>query len=191
MLSGGSSGPAFIVEDVDASLVVQRVRERQCPPQADIGEAGIEPMTPAELAVVENWIAAGAPLVDLAHEVAAGDDDPLVSSDDRQFWSFRPPERPDIPSVEQAELVNNPIDAFLLSRLEEEGLSYSPEAERLALLRRATFALTGLSARTGRDRRLAQRRPAECLGSARRSAVGLPALRRAPGTVLAGSGRIR
>lgn len=144
MLAGGASGPAIVAANPDASPLVQRVRERLCPPQADIGEAGIEPMTPDELATVVAWITRGAPEVADEPDVVSAADDPLVSEDDRRFWSFLPPRRPDVPAVRHDELVNNPIDAFLLARLEEHGLSYADEADRLTLLRRATFDLTGL-----------------------------------------------
>lgn len=144
MLTGGDSGPAVIPGDPEASLLVQRVRERQCPPKDDLGEAGIEPMTEAELATVQKWIALGAPQVDDEPEFIPDGNDPLVSDADRRFWSFQPPQRPHIPSVQHAELVSNPIDAFLLARLEEHGLSSAGEADRLTLLRRATFDLTGL-----------------------------------------------
>src|SRR5206468_12974134 len=61
---------------------------------------------------------------------------------DRQFWAFKKPVRLAVPDVKAKERVRNPIDAFLLAALEKKGLSYSPEAERVALLRRATFDLT-------------------------------------------------
>ena len=64
MLAGGASGPAIVAYSPAESRLVQRAGDRQCPPKKDVGEAGIEPMTPAELATVERWIAAGAPLAD-------------------------------------------------------------------------------------------------------------------------------
>jgi hypothetical protein len=59
-------------------------------------------------------------------------------------WSFRAPVRPPIPQVKQASWVHNPIDAFILARLEEVGLQPSPEVSRRQLIRRVTFDLTGL-----------------------------------------------
>ena len=70
--------------------------------------------------------------------------DPLVTDQDRDFWAFRPPQSAAVPNVRQAERVRNPIDAFVLARLEPTGLTLAPEADRLTLLRRATFDLTGL-----------------------------------------------
>lgn len=62
----------------------------------------------------------------------------------RQFRSFRPIERPPVPHVKRRELVANPIDAFILARLEANDMLPLPGADRLTLLRRATFDLWGL-----------------------------------------------
>jgi Protein of unknown function (DUF1553)/Protein of unknown function (DUF1549)/Concanavalin A-like lectin/glucanases superfamily/Planctomycete cytochrome C len=59
-------------------------------------------------------------------------------------WSFVPPKRPALPEVSQKSWVRNPIDDFVLARLEHEQLKPSPEADRATLLRRVTFDLTGL-----------------------------------------------
>jgi hypothetical protein len=59
-------------------------------------------------------------------------------------WPFLPPTRPTVPDVNDKTWVRNPIDAFVLSRLEKKGLAPSREADKLALLRRVTFDLTGL-----------------------------------------------
>ena len=61
-----------------------------------------------------------------------------------KHWAFEPPQRATLPEVKTAGWVRNPIDAFLLSKLEAKGLSYSREADKLTLLRRATLDLTGL-----------------------------------------------
>ncbi len=59
-------------------------------------------------------------------------------------WSFVPPARPPLPAVKDASWPRNPIDHFVLARLEREGLGPSPEADRTTLLRRAALDLTGL-----------------------------------------------
>lgn len=145
MLKGGNSGPAIVEGNPGSSALVRRVRERLCPPKKDIGEAGIEPMTPDELEVVEKWISLGAPLAPAADSPSVTpQNDPLVDEEDRQFWSFQSPKQSAPPKVADADRVRNPIDTFLLAKLEEKGLSFSPEASKLTLLRRATFDLTGL-----------------------------------------------
>ena len=60
-------------------------------------------------------------------------------------WSFIPPSRPPLPEVHHADWVHNPIDVFVLHRLELQGLAPSPEAEPHTLARRLSLALTGLA----------------------------------------------
>lgn len=74
----------------------------------------------------------------------AGGADRVITPEERGHWAYQPVRRPDVPQVRQAELVRNPIDAFLLARLEAEGLSFSRPATRGELIRRVTFDLTGL-----------------------------------------------
>jgi hypothetical protein len=59
-------------------------------------------------------------------------------------WAYQPPKRPELPAVKNARWVRNPIDSFILARLESEGLKPAPEADKTTLLRRVTFDLTGL-----------------------------------------------
>ena len=71
--------------------------------------------------------------------------DPALTPKQRAHWSFVPPKRPDVPKVNAPlRVAANPIDAFILARLEKEGLKPSPPADRLTLLRRVTLDLTGL-----------------------------------------------
>ena len=62
----------------------------------------------------------------------------------RGFWSVQPIRKPALPAVKNAKWVRNPIDAFVLARLEQRGLAPAPEADQATLLRRITFDLIGL-----------------------------------------------
>ena len=62
----------------------------------------------------------------------------------RQFWSFKAVQRSEPPAVKDAAWARNPIDRFVLARLESEGLTPAPEADKLTIIRRLTFNLTGL-----------------------------------------------
>ncbi len=62
----------------------------------------------------------------------------------QRFWSFRPPKAPPRPVIKNRRWVNQPLDAFVLARLERQGASPAPEAARRTLIRRVTFDLTGL-----------------------------------------------
>ena len=144
LLKGGKSGPAIIPGKPDESLLVKRIVAEEMPPLEFQQAYAVRPVTSVELEKLGQWITAGAPTgPEEVLEVGSGPD-PLVSEKDRQFWSFQPPKRPRVPQVRQKHLARTPIDAFLLEKLEAKGLRFSPEADRLVLMRRAYFDLIGL-----------------------------------------------
>lgn len=71
-------------------------------------------------------------------------EEPPITAAERNHWAFRPLHRPAPPDVRNREQVRNPIDQFVLHRLEAVRLKLRPEAERRVLIRRLTFDLTGL-----------------------------------------------
>jgi hypothetical protein len=144
MLRGGKSGPAIVPGKPEESRVIAKVRAGEMPPRDRLVEASVKPIEPAETDLLARWIAAGAPEVAVAPDVATTQPDPLVTDPDRAFWAFRPPQPVAVPAVRAAARVRNPIDAFVLHGLESKGLALAPEADRLTLLRRACFDLTGL-----------------------------------------------
>jgi mono/diheme cytochrome c family protein len=145
LLKGGKSGPAIIPGNPEESVLIRRLEaEEMHPPDPKLLEAYlVRPLNSSELEKLRQWIAAGAPAGDEVQEVGSGPD-PLVRDEDRKFWSFQPPKRPPLPRVRNQQMVRTPIDAFLLKKLESKGLSFSPEADRLTLIRRAYFDLIGL-----------------------------------------------
>ena len=107
-----------------ASEILKRVApenpaRRMPPPYSDR-----KPLTETEVATLRTWIEQGAKW--------------------QGHWSFTAPVRPEEPAVQNRSWVRNPIDSFILARLEREGLVPSPEADRARLLRRVSFDLTGL-----------------------------------------------
>ena len=64
--------------------------------------------------------------------------------DDKAAWALRTPLRPALPLVRDGRWIENPIDSFILARLEKAGISPSRPADKLTLLRRVSFDLTGL-----------------------------------------------
>ena len=144
MLKGGKSGPAFVPGKPDESLILKRIRAEEMPPRSRLTEVSVKPMEAEELSKLTRWIELGAPEAVEEPEVAGTATDPLVRAEDRDFWSFQPPQAVTAPNVKHADRVRNSIDAFVLQKLEEKGLSLSPEADRLTLIRRAAFDLTGL-----------------------------------------------
>lgn len=70
--------------------------------------------------------------------------EPTWTAEQREHWSLLPPSRPPVPRVDDSEWVRNPIDAFILAEIEAFGLKPAPEADRVTLIRRLRFDLTGL-----------------------------------------------
>jgi Protein of unknown function (DUF1553)/Protein of unknown function (DUF1549)/Planctomycete cytochrome C len=94
-----------------------------------------EPLTPLQVGTLRAWIDQG----------AKWPEDPSgTGRNARGHWAFRPPVRPAEPSVRTHNWARNPIDRFILARLDAEGLSPSPEADKLTLLRRLSLDLIGL-----------------------------------------------
>ncbi|MBT4867169.1 MAG: DUF1553 domain-containing protein [Planctomycetaceae bacterium] len=145
MLKGGKSGPAIVLGKPEESLILKRLHAAEMPPRKLLVRFGIRPMNSAEIAMLSKWIAADGPEVEMQLDVATTAPDPLVTDEDRKFWAFQKPNRPAVPRVNHQALVRNPLDAFLLKTLEGQQLSYSPEADKLTLIRRVAFDLTGLA----------------------------------------------
>ena len=135
LLEGGNTGPALVAHKPGESLLIQRVKKGDMPP-------GKRKLTADEIALIERWIAAGAPTAGPEpKEVPKGF---FISGEDRAFWAFQPIKNHEPPKVKNVARVRNPVDAFLLAKLESHHLTYGPEADRRALIRRATFDLLGL-----------------------------------------------
>jgi hypothetical protein len=144
MLRGGKSGPAIVPGKPEESLLLQKIRSGEMPPRRRIVEVSIKPIEAVETELLAHWIALGAPGVRQEPDVAGSQLDPLVTDKDRDFWAFQPPHAGTSPEVKQSSHLRNPIDAFVMHKLEQRGLTLAPEAERATLLRRAYLDLTGL-----------------------------------------------
>ena len=128
ILKGGKRGPAVVPGNAEASLLYKAVRregELQMPP-------GKAVLTASEIGVLRDWINAGA-----RTESSSATREP-------SWWSFRKPIKPAIPTVKNAAAARNPIDAFILAKIEQNGLAVAPQADRRTLVRRAYFDLHGL-----------------------------------------------
>ncbi len=119
----------------DESEMVRLIREGEMPKKG-------KKVSAAELAVIERWILQGAKVARPEPESLAPG--PLLTDEDRAFWSFQPIVRPAAPVLENAARVRTPIDAFILAGLRQQHLDFAPEAGKPTLLRRVTLDLTGL-----------------------------------------------
>jgi len=138
IVKGGDSGTAVIPGTLDESPIYSRIASGEMPPDAEDGEK----VTPEELAVIARWISSGAPTT--RPEPDDLDPNDYITEEERNFWSLQSITRPSVPGVTHADRVETPVDAFLLSKLEQHELSFSPEADERTLVRRAYFDLIGL-----------------------------------------------
>ena len=137
LLQGGSSGPAIVPGDPAKSLLIQAIRhddpDLQMPP-ADHG-----PKLPdSAIADLTAWVAHGAPM-----PAGAGAYGEVSASPNAPHWAFLALQRPPVPATNDP-WVRSPVDAFILQRLRNAGLSPNGPADPRTLLRRVTFDLTGL-----------------------------------------------
>ena len=141
IIKGGESGPAAVSGDSAGSLLVQAVRydhELKMPPKGKLPDREIE--------LLSRWVAMKLPWPETAGATTkkaseARSRDPESKP---RFWSFRQVSTVPVPAVRDTAQRQSPIDSFLLSELEKNGLSPAEPADRRTLLRRATFDLIGL-----------------------------------------------
>jgi hypothetical protein len=99
-------------------------------------------LTHEQVAMIKRWIAAGAKTArPEPAEIGKGGG---ITEEERAFWSFQPIRRPAAPTTKPKDRVRTPVDAFLASALAKKNLGFSPDADKITLLRRACFDLTGL-----------------------------------------------
>jgi hypothetical protein len=134
-VAGGKHGPAVVPKEPGQSLLIERMKAGEMPP-------GEKKVPPEQIAVIEKWIAAGAPT--LRDEPATLPPGLGITADERAYWFYQPLTRPTPPASTAADRVRTPIDAFILAKLREKGLGFNPDADRATLIRRAAFDLTGL-----------------------------------------------
>ncbi len=131
LIQGGDSGPAVVPGSSQESLLVTMLT----------GESGVR-MPPEEegtalssdqIALVKRWIDEGA--------IAPDEPAPPNAT---EHWAYHPPERPQVPDVQNESWVANPVDAFLAAQHEAQGLVPVEPADKATLLRRVYFDLIGL-----------------------------------------------
>lgn len=135
MLKGGQDGPVIVPGKPDKSPLFKLVHSGEMPKRE-------KKLTPEQVALIRQWIAAGA-------KTARPEPDQLakgtgITEEERAFWSFQPIGHPSVPPTKAKDRVRTPIDAFLLKAMAKQKLTFSPDAEKTVLLRRACFDLTGL-----------------------------------------------
>ena len=135
MLQGGDDGPVIVPGKPGQSLLFKLVHSGEMPKRD-------KKLTREQVALIKQWIAAGAKTA--RPEPAELGKSGAITEEERAFWSFQPIHQPAIPKTKTKDRVRTPIDAFLVSALVKQKLGFSPDAEKVTLLRRACFDLTGL-----------------------------------------------
>ncbi|GEP45104.1 PSD1 and planctomycete cytochrome C domain-containing protein [Brevifollis gellanilyticus] len=137
--TGGDNGPAIIPGDLTKSHLIKAVRytdpEMEMPPKAK--------MPAGEIELLEKWVAMGAP----DSRVAKTGDKQARTIDieaGKKFWAFQPVHDAQAPAVKDASWALDPVDRFILAKLEGVGLKPAAEADRHTWLRRVSLDLTGL-----------------------------------------------
>ena len=142
ILKGGDSGAGFVEGKPEESLLIQKIAADEMPPK-DEGR-----LDDKQKALLRRWIVSGAKTVaEKEPPLDEAEQSSRVSDEDRTFWAFQSPKKPAVPKFEISNFksqISNPIDAFLLAKLVENGLSFNAEAMKSVLLRRVTFDLHGL-----------------------------------------------
>ena len=155
LIRGGESGEAIVPGDPDNSLLLERVEAGEMPP-------GEEQVSVEEVSLLKQWIHAGA--VTARAEPDSLDSGDYLTEEERSYWAFQPVTRPVVPQAVMRDVppsssevevnkdrfagssqhVVNPIDAFVLRKLNENELGFSPKADRHTLVRRLALDLWGL-----------------------------------------------
>jgi hypothetical protein len=132
ILRGGNRGEAASPGLSKESRLIQAVRQQHALRMPPGGK-----LAPEEISALVRWVEMGLPWPSQSAAAA-------TVSQSSGHWSFQPVKRPAPPQVSDASWPLNPIDRFILARLDQAGLRPSPEAEKPTLIRRAYIDLIGL-----------------------------------------------
>jgi len=131
-LRGSDSGKVIVPGDSTRSHLVRRLLALERPQMP----YGGPPLEADEIKLIRDWVDSGAQGPDSI--------EPIATVKPAKHWAYIKPVRPDLPKVNDAAWCRNPIDYFVLARLEKEGLKPSPEADKETLIRRVSLDLTAL-----------------------------------------------
>jgi Protein of unknown function (DUF1549)/Protein of unknown function (DUF1553)/Planctomycete cytochrome C len=133
-MKGGISGAVIIPGKSKESRLLRRILGEDGETRMPMGG---DPLPPAQVELIRKWIDEG----------ADWPDDEGVRAEEKalpKHWAFVKPVRPELPAVKNKARVRNPIDRFILAAIEKRGLTPSPQASKVTLIRRLSLDLTGL-----------------------------------------------
>ncbi len=139
ILKGGGSGAAIVAGKPEASLLIRAVqytdKRLQMPPKGRLSDA--------QIATLIEWVKRGAPDPRTNAQTSTGGR-VIDLARGRKHWAFQPLKAVTPPVVKNAAWSKNPIDRFILAKLQSKGMKPNPYADRRTLIRRATFDMLGL-----------------------------------------------
>jgi cytochrome c553 len=138
VLHGGDRGPAAVAGKPEDSLLVKAVRYEDAPRMPPKGK-----LSDREIQALEHWVKLGVPWAG-AQTPPVADGHFTITEKQRQFWAFQPIKAVPVPAIHDKDWAKSDIDHFVLAALEAKKLAPAGPADKRALLRRATFDLTGL-----------------------------------------------
>jgi hypothetical protein len=139
VLRGGDQGSAVSLTKPSESLLLEAINYDglEMPPSGKLPQA--------ERDVLTRWVREGLPWTPGEDKATpAGKTTEHSTPQSKAYWAYQPVRSPEVPAVKDPKWIRNPIDAFLLGQMEGRGLSPAPAADRVALIRRAFYDLTGL-----------------------------------------------
>jgi cytochrome c553 len=134
LMAGGTSGPAIAPGKPERSLLWKMVESDKMPMGGTL--------TAAHKQLLKTYIEQGRFPANQFADAEKAREAARITPEARNWWSFRKPAKPAVPAVKGSP--RTPIDNFILAKLEEKGWGMQREADKVTLLRRAHFGLTGL-----------------------------------------------
>ena len=186
-LKGSETGRVIVPGNSEKSPVIRRLLALDRPQMP----YGGPPLGADEIKIFRDWIDSGAPGPDSNQALLSGYAAGNSAGKPPKHWSFIKPERPDPPPVKHAAWVRNPIDNFILARLEREGIEPSPEADKSTLIRRVFLDLIGIPPTPQEVDDFLADHGAERLRKTRGPIAGFTPLRREMGGAVARSWALR
>jgi mono/diheme cytochrome c family protein len=148
ILKGGKDGPAIVPGKAEESHLIELVKKGEMP-------KGKTKLKDRDIATLEAWVAQGAKTARPEPETLGPEH--AFTDEERAWWSLQPIRKTAVPVMSEAlrvtratsapnasPLTHNSIDAFIAAKFTEKGLSFSPEADPVTFIRRASFDLIGL-----------------------------------------------
>ena len=134
-IKGGKSGASIKESHPEQSHLLQRIKSGEMPPSE-------KKVPPEKIALIERWLKNGAPTL-------RAEPDSLppgigITEEERNYWFYKPLIEPKVPDITLNQKKLAPLDAFILTKLQQKKLGFNPEADKRTLIRRAYLDLTGL-----------------------------------------------